>query len=122
MNINSVTISGNLTRDAEKRYSAIGTAVVRWSVAVNESVKQQDGSWSDKVNYIDCVMFGAYADKISDSLTKGARVCVHGALSQFTWERDGQKRSKIEVKADKIEVMERKQDTQEVIYADDCPF
>lgn len=50
MSINSVAISGNLTRDSELRALANGTSVLTFCVAVNERVRQEDGSWADRPN------------------------------------------------------------------------
>ena len=122
MSINTVTVSGNLTRDCEIRHSAIGTAVVRFTVAVNERVKQEDGTWGDKPSFFDCTMFGVRADKLSAYLTKGVKVTVQGKLRQSAWESDGQKRSKVEIIADELEFMSRKEPQQTTAVYDDCPF
>lgn len=99
--LNSVTIGGNMTRDAELRYTPSGTAVLSFRVAVNESRKVDD-SWEDYPNFIDCVMFGKRAESVSDYLRKGVYVAVTGRLHQSRWEKDGQNRSKIEVMVDNL--------------------
>lgn len=107
--INTVTISGNLTRDAELRETASGNAVVSFTVAVNDRRKNpQTGEWEDFPNYIDCTMFGNYAKALAHDMGKGAKVAVMGKLRWSQWERDGQKRSKVEVIADALELMSRK--------------
>lgn len=106
MSINQVAISGNLTRDAEQRTSAGGTVIVGFSVAVNERRKnQQTGEWEDYPNFVDCTMFGNYAAALYPHLVKGAKVAVGGKLRFSQWEKDGQKRSKLEVIAQEVEVM-----------------
>lgn len=111
MSINKAVISGNLTRDPELRATAGGTAVLEFAVAVNDRVKnQQTGQWEDRPNFIDCTMFGARAEGVSRFLQKGAKVCVEGRLRWSSWEKDGQKRSKVEVVVDEIEFMARRQD------------
>lgn len=120
MSINQVCISGNLTRDAETRNSG-KAAIVHFSVAVNERRKNPtSGEWEDYANYIDCVAFGNYADTIAPSMTKGTRVCVSGKLRWSAWEKDGQKRTKVEVIANDIELPPRSK--AQSVYADDCPF
>lgn len=109
MSINRVTISGNLTRDAELRQTASGMAVLGFSVAVNDRVKGEDGQWTDRPNFIDCSMFGTRAEKIAPYLSKGTKVTIAGKLRWSQWERDGQKRSKVEVIVDEIEFMSRQQ-------------
>lgn len=98
MSINSVSISGNLTRDAELKVTQGGTPVLSGSVAVNERVKGADGNWTDKPNYVDWVLFGARAEKVAGFLTKGTKVALFGSLSYSSWEdKQGNKRSKLEV-------------------------
>jgi single-strand DNA-binding protein len=106
MSINRVVISGNLTRDPELRATASGTSVLGFGVAVNDRRRnQQTGEWEDYPNFIDCTMFGARAESVSRFLSKGSKVAVEGKLRWSQWERDGQKRSKIEVIVDEIEFL-----------------
>lgn len=106
MSINRVIISGNLTRDPELRSTASGLPVLGFGVAVNDRRKnQQSGEWEDYPNFIDCTMFGARAESLSRFLGKGAKVAIEGKLRWSQWERDGQKRSKIEVIVDELEFM-----------------
>lgn len=111
MSINRVIISGNLTRDPELRSTASGLPVLGFGVAVNDRRKnQQTGEWEDYPNFIDCTMFGARADSLSRFLSKGAKVAIEGKLRWSQWERDGQKRSKIEVIVDELEFMSSRND------------
>lgn len=104
MSINSVTISGNIGHDPELRHTASGSAVLGFSVAVNERVKDREtGEWSDKANWVDCVMFGNRAQSLAPYLRKGTKVAIEGKLRWSQWEKDGAKRSKIEVVVDEIE-------------------
>lgn len=119
MSINNVTISGNLTRDPELRNTAT-SSVLAFSVAVNERVND-GGEWKDRPNYIDCVMFGKRAESLSRIMAKGAKVAVSGKLRWSQWEKDGQKRSKVEVVANEVELMAKK-DQQPDAYDDDLPF
>ena len=106
MSINRVIISGNLTRDPELRATASGMPVLGFGVAVNDRRKnQQTGEWEDYPNFIDCTMFGARAESVSRFLSKGSKVAIEGKLRWSQWERDGQKRSKIEIIVDEIEFM-----------------
>lgn len=106
MSINRVIISGNLTRDPELRATASGMPVLGFGVAVNDRRRnQQTGEWEDYPNFIDCTMFGARAQAVSQYLNKGSKVSIEGKLRWSQWERDGQKRSKIEVIVDEIEFM-----------------
>lgn len=108
MSINRVNISGNLTRDPELRATAGGTQVLSFGVAVNDRRKNpQTGDWEDYPNFVDCTMFGTRAEAVSRYLSKGTKVAIEGKLRYSSWERDGQRRSKLEVIVDEIEYMSR---------------
>ena len=112
MSINRVVISGNLTRDPELRSTAGGLPVLGFGVAVNDRRKnQQTGEWEDYPNFIDCTMFGARAESLSRFLSKGTKVSIEGKLRWSQWEREGQKRSKIEVIVDELEFMSSRNDS-----------
>ena len=107
MSINRVVISGNLTRDPEVRTTQSGMPVMSLGVAVNDRRKNnQTGEWEDYANFIDCTMFGTRAQSVSQYLSKGTKVAIEGKLRWSQWERDGQKRSKIEVIVDDLEFMQ----------------
>lgn len=106
MSINRVNISGNLTRDPELRMTSGGTQVLSFGVAVNDRRRNpQSGEWEDYPNFVDCTMFGARAEAVSRYLSKGSKVAIEGKLRYSSWERDGQRRSKLEVIVDDIEFM-----------------
>lgn len=133
--LNSVTISGNLTRDAELRQTPSGVSVLSFSVAVNESRKnQRTDEREDYPNYIDCTMFGRRAEGVGKHLGKGVYVSLTGKLHQNRWQtQEGQNRSKLEVNVGEIH-FERKQgaepgedepegyDATEFMGGDDIPF
>lgn len=110
MNINNVTLTGNLTRDPELRSTASGTSVLQFSIACNDRVKNQQGEWVDRPNYIDMTMFGTRAESLGNILTKGTKIAVQGKLHWSSWEKDGQKRSKLEVWPDAVELLSPKKD------------
>lgn len=106
MSINRVNISGNLTRDPELRATAGGTQVLSFGVAVNDRCRNaQTGEWEDYPNFVDCTMFGNRAEAVGRFLAKGMKVAIEGKLRYNSWEKDGQKRSKLEVIVDEIEFM-----------------
>ena len=129
MSINSVTISGNLGRDAELRATKSGMQVLGFSVCANSRVKRGD-FWDDKPNWVDVSIFGKRAESVAKYLTKGTHVTIHGRLNQRTWETDdGQRRSKLEVIADDIDFSGgvRSDSAPSVVseqdyYDEDCPF
>ena len=113
MSINRVVISGNLTRDPELRSTAGGMAVLSLGVAVNDRRRNpQTNEWEDYPNFVDCTMFGARAESLSRYLSKGTKVAIEGKLRYSQWERDGQKRSKLEVVIDDLEFMSSRNSSQ----------
>lgn len=126
MSINRVNISGNLTRDPELRATASGTQVLSFGVAVNDRRRNpQTGEWEDYPNFVDCTMFGKRAEAVSRYMAKGQKAAIEGKLRYSSWERDGQKRSKLEVIVEELELMGKKQQDGEPpvdTYDDDVPF
>ena len=110
MSINRVTISGNLTRDPEIRSTQSGMNILNFGMAVNDRRRNsQTGEWEDYANFVDCVLFGNRADYLSRTLHKGTKVVVDGKLRYSSWERDGQRRSKIEVVVDDLDFVSPRQ-------------
>lgn len=114
MSINRVIISGNLTRDPDLRATQSGMEVLGLGVAVNDRRKNPaTGEYEDYPNFVDCVMFGPRARSVSAYLAKGSKVAIDGRLHWSQWEREGQKRSKLEVIVDDIEFMSVRKETTE---------
>lgn len=110
MSINRVNISGNLTRDPELRVTAAGSNILTFGVAVNDRRRNpKSGEWEDYPNFIDCVVFGNRAELLQKFLSKGSKVAIEGKLRWSQWEKDGQKRSKIEVIVDEVEFLSQRQ-------------
>lgn len=124
MSINSVALCGNITRNADVRQTKGGMPITTFGIAVNDRRKNPlSGEWEDTPNFFDVTIFGRYGETLSPRLTTGAKVALNGSLRWSQWEKDGQKRSKVEVIADDIELFtapKPKPDTS--LYDDDCPF
>jgi single-strand DNA-binding protein len=91
---NKVILIGHLTRNPEVRYTANGTPVASFGLAVNRRLRQGEGL-KEEVCYIDVNIFGKTAESAGQYLSKGNGVIVDGRLQQQRWEtEDGQKRSK----------------------------
>src|ERR1044072_7352530 len=102
-NINSVVVSGNLTRDPELRHTPSGTAVCNLGIAVNRSRKDGD-EWVDEPSFFDVTIFSGRGELAARKLTKGSFVTVSGRLEQQRWTTDDdQKRSKVVIIAQQIE-------------------
>src|SRR5262245_29727776 len=106
--LNKVILLGNLTRDPELRYAPNGTPVARFGLAVNTSRAGQGDERKEEVCFVDIVAFGRQAETASEYLSKGRPALVEGRLQWRSWEgQDGQKRSKHEVIAERIQFMPR---------------
>ena len=106
-NINSVVITGNLTRDPELRSLPSGTSVCKLRVAVNSRRKDgSSGEWVDKPNYFDVTVWGAQGENCANYLSKGRPVAVQGRLDWREWEsQEGQKRQAIEIIAESVQFL-----------------
>ncbi len=129
MSLNQVSVSGNLGADAELRSTKGGTPVLTFALAVNERVKQADGTWGDRASWIDCVLFGTRAQALADWLRKGSKVAVQGRLRTSTWERDGVSHKRTEVVVEEVDLMTVRRDKQQGaaqdapgVYDADIPF
>ena len=130
MSINRVNISGNITRDPDMRATSGGTQVMSFGIAVNDRRRNpKTGEWEDYPNFIDCTMFGTRAEFVSRFLSKGVKVAIEGKLRYSSWERDGQRRSKLEVIVDDIEFLSQKHQNEQTTnahaidaYNEDVPF
>lgn len=101
---NRVVLVGNLTRDPELRYIPSGTAVSEIGLAVNDRVKKGD-QWVDETTFVDVTLWARTAEVANQYLNKGSSVLIEGRLKLDTWEKDGQKRSKLRVVADKMQML-----------------
>jgi len=94
---NKVILMGNLTRDPEVRTTPSGQSVASFGLAVNRTWRGADGNQQESVSYIACVAWGKTGEIIAQYVQKGRPLLVSGRLEQRSWEKDGQKHSKVEV-------------------------
>ena len=98
MSINHVVISGCLTAEPKQTATPSGSTVVRFGLAVSDRRKNnKTGEWDDYTHYVDCTMFGKFAERMVVYLHKGVRVTVEGKLNYSSWEKDGQRHTKLDV-------------------------
>ena len=104
MTDNNVTITGNLTREPELRFTPTGQATANFGIAVNRTwTDRQSQERKESTSFFDIVAWGPLAENAATSLTKGTRVVVTGRLDQRSWESaEGDKRSKVEITADDL--------------------
>ncbi len=102
---NRVVLVGNVTRDIEVRYLQSGTAVADIGLAVNDRRKNQQGEWIEETTFVDITLWGRTAEVAGEYLAKGAPVLIEGRLKLDTWESDGQKRSKLKVIGERMQML-----------------
>ncbi|WKC78615.1 single-stranded DNA-binding protein [Borreliella turdi] len=103
--INSLVLSGRLTRDSELSYTDSGMAILRFSLANNRRMKKND-EWIDYPQYFDCVIFSKRAESLNEYLKKGKQVVVSGSLKYESWQdrNTGDKRSKVNIFVDNLQM------------------
>jgi len=133
--LNKVLLVGNLTRDPELRFTASGSALAKFGLAVNRKYKQGE-EWKEDVCFVDITVWGKQAENCTEYLSKGKSVFIDGRLNFSSWEsKDGQKRNKLDVVAntvqflgnsgsrgDSLENSPDSQGGQEIPEKDDIPF
>jgi single-strand DNA-binding protein len=102
--VNHVILIGRLTRDAELKYTSGGVAVCKFSIANNKRRKQGE-QWVDEVHYFDIVSWGRTGETLNQYLVKGKQVAIDGEICQNRWEHEGKLMSKVEVKANSIQLL-----------------
>ena len=99
--VNSVTLLGNIGRDAETKFTPGGVARTTFSVATSRRWKDQaSGEWKEETDWHNVVLWKS--EKVADYLTKGKQVYVEGRLQTRSWEKNGEKRYSTEVVAQDV--------------------
>jgi single-strand DNA-binding protein len=98
--INRTILTGNITSDAELKYTTSGTAVSSFSIAVNEKPKN-DGD--QETSFFNCNLWGKGAEAVNQYLTKGKPIVIDGHLKQNRWtDSAGKNQSRVIVVADRV--------------------
>lgn len=122
VSLNKVMMVGNLTKDPELRYTPQGTAVSTLRIAVNTPFKDKNGQAQKDTCFINVVAWAQLAEICNQYLQKGRAVLVEGRLQSRSWQgNDGQNRSVIEIRADRVQFLPRpvKDDTKSVELGDE---
>lgn len=101
-----ITVVGNLTADPELRFTPSGDAVANFTVASTpRTFDKQSQEWRDgDALFLRCNVWRAQAENVAEGMRKGDRVVVVGRLKQRSYEKDGQKRTVIELEGDEVAV------------------
>ena len=110
MTLNKMMIIGNLGADPELRYTPSGKAVTNLRVAVNHNFKGADGEWQKETQWFNVEVWDQAAERAAEQLRKGNKVYAEGRLRTREWEgQDGQKRTSVEIRADRVQSLERRE-------------
>lgn len=101
--VNVVALVGRITRDAELKNTYGGTSVCKFVLAVSRNRKMNE-KWEEETSFIDVQAWGKLAEFVADKLTKGKQVTVQGSLRQERWESNGEKKQRVIVVADNIQL------------------
>ena len=118
-NVNKVILIGNVTRDVESKALPSGSSVASLSLAVNRSYKTESGEKREEVTFVDVELWGRVAEIAAQYVKKGSPLYVEGRLKMDSWEdkETGQKRSKMKVVGEAIQLLGSKKDADEVPQA-----
>lgn len=105
---NTVLLTGRLTRDPELKYTASGTAMCRFALAINRRYKDKSGEFKDDTTFVNCVIWREAGERVGKTVKKGALVHVEGRLRSYDYQdKEGKKRSGIEVEARRVQIPEK---------------
>ncbi|MEX2542196.1 MAG: single-stranded DNA-binding protein [Trueperaceae bacterium] len=105
--LNEVMIIGNLTRDAELRYTPSGSAVTRFSVAVNDRFRDRSGADQERTHFVEVNVWRSLAEACGE-LAKGDAVFVTGRLVKDSWtDKDGNSRITTRIEGSRVEFLTR---------------
>lgn len=109
--INTVTLTGRLTRAMEIKYTPSGVPVGKFSLAVNRNKKKGD-QWVDEASFFECALFGKSSESLAQYLIKGKQVAISGEMRQERWtSQDGQNQSRVVVVISSISLMGSKEES-----------
>jgi single-strand DNA-binding protein len=106
--LNDVKLVGRLTRDPDLRYTAQGTPVCHFRIAVGRRYKDRNSSeWKEEVAFVPCSVWRETAERCGQRLKKGSPVFVEGRLRSKEWQtKEGQKRVDLEVDVLRVQFLE----------------
>ncbi|MDX9782429.1 MAG: single-stranded DNA-binding protein [Bacteroidales bacterium] len=135
MSLNKVMLIGNVGKDPEVRHLEGGSVVARFSLATTERYKDKNGEFQEQTEWHNIVCWRVLAERAEKFVKKGSQLFVEGRLRSRSWEdKTGQARYTVEIVADTLQILGRKQDEatnqqiqpniQEIIPQDDgdLPF
>ena len=120
--VNSVAIAGNLTKDPVFRRTTNGTPVVNFSIASNRKYRDATNQWQEEVCYVGIVAWNKLAESCMNRLKKGSAVLIDGELQSHSFKTDdGHNRNVVEIKAQRIQFLNKKVSTAEAPVVSEEP-
>ncbi len=111
--LNQVFIIGRLGKDPELRYTQSGSPVCSLNVATDESYTDKEGNRQERVEWHRITAFQRTAENCANFLAKGSLIHISGSLTTRKWQdQQGQDRFTTEIKADRVQFLDRKGDNQ----------
>ncbi len=120
MEMNSVNIIGRMTRDAEIKTFGTGSVVANVSIAVNRFSGTPDNP-KKEAYFFDVSVWGKMGESLARNMKKGCMIGISGELRQERWEKDGQKRQKIVVVANRVQFLTWPKDAATAGQSDEFP-
>ncbi len=102
---NRVVLMGNVTKNLERRVMPSGVVVTEFGLAINDRRKGSDGKMADETSFFDVALYGRIAEIACQYLSKGSNILVEGRLRQEVWESKGQRKTKVRVIGEKMQVI-----------------
>lgn len=105
--LNNILLTGRIVKDAELKYTTKGTPALSFSLAVNQSRKDDAGQWMESTSFFDCAAYKKLAEDMSRKLLKGVPVVIQGTLKQERWtDRQGVQHSAVRIYTDTIRILD----------------
>ena len=118
--INNVLVAGNLTCDPSFRKTTNGTPVANFFIASNRKFKDNNGQWRENVCYVGVVAWYKLAESCCENIQKGSAVIIDGELQSRSWRNDdGSSRNVVEIKARRIQFLNRREGQREELETDE---
>lgn len=113
---NRVVLVGNVGKDPELRYTASGVPVVTFSLATSEMWKDKDGTQRERTDWHNIVAWNKLAEIIQEIVKKGSRLLVEGKIQTRSYEKNGEKRSVMEIVADNVLLLDGRKNIDEMMH------
>ena len=99
--MNNINIIGRITADPELTYTQSGSACCKFSIAVNKTYKV-NGEKQEKASFFNCVAWAKTAELIVQYVKKGQQLAINGELDQYSYEKEGIKKTSVNIVAKEV--------------------